>query len=205
MEKINLPNVTLIIVDCVDYERAKLSFDHCTSYINFGQAKLLTHFNIDSPEIVKIPQISSIKAYSDFMIYELYKYCDTEFMLVAQWDGFIRNMKLWDEQFLNYDYIGAPWPSTVLFPGVPSHFNVGNGGFSIRSTKLMECIATDKNLTYHNLEDVMICQLNRAYLETKGFKYAPFELAYKFSWECGEEHDSFGVHQRIKLVRSRTD
>jgi hypothetical protein len=201
MTKLSLPNLTLIIVDCVDYDRAIMSFDHCSSYINFGQAKLLTHFDIDSPEVVKIPKINNIEEYGDFMLYEIYKYCDTDMMMVAQWDGFIKNMELWDDRFMNYDYIGAPWPPRILFPGVPSHFNVGNGGFSIRSKRLMEFIATDKNLTYHNLEDVMICQLNRAYIEAKGFTYAPTEIAEQFSWECGEYRDSFGVHQRIKLVR----
>lgn len=201
MSKLNLPNVSLIIVDCVDYDRAKLSFDHCSSFINFGESKILTHFDIDSPEIVKIPQITNITEYSDFMIYDFAKYINTEFVMVAQWDGFIRNMELWDDRFLDYDYIGAPWPPRLLFPGVPKSFNVGNGGFSIRSKRLMDQISTDKKLTYHALEDVMICQLNRAYLEEKGFTYAPTEVAEKFSWECGEHRESFGVHQRIKLVR----
>jgi hypothetical protein len=200
MEKINLPNVSLIIVDCVDYDRAKLSFDHCSSYINFGESKILTHFDIDSPEIVKIPKISSIETYSRFMIYDLPKYVNTEFVMIAQWDGFIRDINLWDPEFLNYDYIGAPWPSNVLYDGVPKNFNVGNGGFCIRSKKLIDFISTDPKLTTHYLEDVMICQLNRAYLEANGFRFAPTLLAYKFSWECGEDHPSFGVHQRIKLV-----
>jgi len=201
MSKLNLPNVSLIIIDCVEYDRAKLSFDHCCSYINFGEAKILTHLDINSPEIVKIPPITSIQQYSDFMIYELYKYCNTELMLIAQWDGFIKNMALWNDRFLEYDYIGAPWPSNVLFKGSPLQFNVGNGGFSLRSKKLMEFMATDSRLTYHYLEDVMICQLNRAYLEMNGFTFAPIDIATQFSWECGPYHDSFGVHQRIKLVK----
>ena len=135
------------------------------------------------------------------MVYGLHHYCHTEKMLVAQWDGFIKDVNLWDDRFMDYDYIGAPWPPGILYPGIPKHFNVGNGGFSIRSKKLMQFMATDKNLTYHDLEDVMICQLNRAYLEMNGFSYAPTDIANKFSWECGEYRDSFGVHQRIKLVK----
>jgi len=201
MSKLFLPNVTLLIVDCLEYDRAKLAFDHCCANIKFGDAKILTSLDIDSPEIIKIDPITTIEQYSDFMIYELYKYCNTEKMLIAQWDGFVRNMAMWDDNFLLYDYIGAPWPSNLLYNGVPSTFTVGNGGFSLRSRKLMEFMATDNRLTYHYLEDVMICQLNRAYLEMNGFVFAPFELAYNFSWECGEEHDSFGVHQRMRLYR----
>jgi DNA polymerase-3 subunit gamma/tau len=29
----------------------------------------------------------------------------------------------------------------------------------------------------------------------------PEEIANKFSWECGDHRESFGVHQRLKLVR----
>lgn len=201
MSKINLPNVTLLLVDCVEYDRVKLSFDHCSSYINFGESKILTSLEINSPEIVKIPNISSIDEYSNFMIYDLPKYVNTEHVLVAQWDGFIRNIELWDDEFLKYDYIGAPWPEEVLYNGVPKNFNVGNGGFSLRSKRLIDFVSTDKKLTHHYLEDVMICQLNRAYLEATGFTFAPLELAEKFSWECGPQRDSFGVHKMFKLVR----
>jgi hypothetical protein len=202
MAKVFLPNVTLLIVDCVEYDRAKLSFDHCTSYINFGDAKILTHLDVEGNHIVKIPQISTIDAYSHFMVKDLANYFTTQFVMVAQWDGFVRNIELWDNKFLNYDYIGAPWPGHLLFPGVPKHFNVGNGGFSIRSKRLQDFLRDDNNLTDHRLEDVMICQLNRAYLEKCGFTYAPEDIAAKFSWECGEQHDSFGVHARMRLTRA---
>jgi hypothetical protein len=201
MSKLSLPNLSLLIVDCVEYNRAKLSFDHCCSYIDFGDAKILTHFDIEADHIVKIPQISDIDSYSNFMVRTLANYITTDYVMVAQWDGFIRNMDMWDDAFLQYDYIGAPWPTHLLFPGVPKKFNVGNGGFSIRSKRLQEFLRDDTNLTEHRLEDVMICQLNRAYLEKCGFTFAPLEIANRFSWECGEHRESFGVHQRIKLVK----
>jgi hypothetical protein len=201
MNKLSLPNLSLLVVDCVEYDRAKLAFDHCRSYIEFGDAKILTHFDINEEHIVKIPQISTIDAYSHFMVRELANYITTEYVMVAQWDGFIRNMDLWDSRFLEYDYIGAPWPHRLLFPGVPTKFNVGNGGFSIRSKRLQEFLRDNDSLTNHRLEDVMICQLNRAYLEKCGFTFAPEEIANKFSWECGDHRESFGVHQRLKLVR----
>jgi hypothetical protein len=121
--------------------------------------------------------------------------------MIAQWDGFIRDVSLWDDEFLKYDYIGAPWPSSVLMPGVPVQFNVGNGGFCIRSKKLLDFVATDSRIINHYLEDVVYAQLNRAYLEMNGFTFAPFELARKFSWECMPDAPSFGVHARMKLVR----
>jgi len=58
--KLQLPNVTLIIADCVDYNRARLSFDHNLACANFHSAKLLSH---NAP---KLPSeiINKIKSFS---------------------------------------------------------------------------------------------------------------------------------------------
>lgn len=199
--KPNLPTVTLIIADCVDYDRAKLAFDHCRNSVNFGAVKLLTSFDVADQHVVRIPKISSIEEYSRFIIKDLTDYVDTQHVLVAQWDGFIWKPELWDNTFLQYDYIGAPWPDNILFKGVPKHFTVGNGGFSLRSKRLQDFLKKDDNITMHRAEDVAICQLNRAYLEAKGFNFAPLELAKKFSWECLEQSPAFGVHARLKLIK----
>jgi hypothetical protein len=196
-----LPSVTLVVADSVDYDRAKLAFDHCRFSCEFGQTKLLTHFDVQDPFVVKIPQIKSIEEYSTFMIKDLASYVDTEHVLVAQWDGFVWKPELWEDEFLKYDYIGAPWPESVLFKGAPKHFNVGNGGFSLRSKKLQDFLQKDSNIILHKAEDVAICQLNRAYLEAKGFVFAPFDVAKRFSWECLEMSPAFGVHARLRLFR----
>lgn len=201
--KPQLPSVTLLVADCVDYERAKLAFDHCRHSCDFGQAKLLTHFDVQDPFVVKIPQIKSIEEYSTFMIKDLASYVETDHVLVAQWDGFVWKPELWEDEFLKYDYIGAPWPETVLFKGAPKHFNVGNGGFSLRSKRLQDFLQKDPNITLHRAEDVAICQLNRAYLEAKGFTFAPFDVAKRFSWECLEMSPAFGAHARLKLVKKQ--
>lgn len=192
-----LPSVTLIITDCVDYVRARESFDHNLSVCSFGDAKLLTHLDVDDERVVRIPKLDSIEAYSRFMLRDLSAYFDTEHVLVAQWDGFIWNENLWDDEFLNYDYIGAPWPSGLLSRGVPKGFNVGNGGFSLRSKRLQEFLRTDEYLLWHKNEDVVISQINRAYLEAMGFTFAPLELAKRFSWENLKMEPAFGVHARI--------
>lgn len=43
------------------------------------------------------------------MIKELNKYIETDYVLIVQYDGFILNPKAWMDEFLEYDYIGAPW------------------------------------------------------------------------------------------------
>lgn len=198
--RLNLSTITLIMVDCVDFGRVKKSFDRCVGLASFADARILTSLPVDDPAVVKIPPITSLEAYSRFMITELWRYVDTEHVLVGQWDGFIWKPELWTDEFLDYDYIGAPWKLEWLFPGVPKTFTVGNGGFSLRSARLCEFLATDERLTWHPLEDVMICQLNRAYLECRGFRFAPEDLARRFSWESGDYREAFGVHHRLTLA-----
>ena len=185
--------ITVLIVDCVDYDRAKLALDHC-SY--FGKPVLLSHFN------GTIPKISSKQEYSNFMIKEVANYFDTEHVLIIQWDGWILNPDKWEDEFLNYDYIGAPWPVELLGTGVCPEYTVGNGGFSLRSKALCKFLQT---LPLQDLpEDVLICQIYRPLLEQVGFKFAPEDVAQRFSNECGAYYPSFGQHARNKLVKGAT-
>lgn len=200
--KLQLNNVTLTITDCVDIEGALQSLYHCKNSVDFKEVKLLTHFEHNDPHIVKINKISSIPDYSEFMIKKLADYFTTDFVLVAQWDGFIWKPKLWSDEFLEYDYIGAPWFPEMLKYGVPKHFLVGNGGFSLRSKRLQDFMRDDPNIILHEAEDVAICQLNRPYLEKCGFKFAPWHVAYRFSWETGEMpiNGTFGAHAILRLI-----
>lgn len=200
---LQLKNVTQIIVDCVDYNRARLAFEHNKGCAQFYDSKLLSHFNYGLPGDVVIPQLKSIKEYSIFMVKELANYFDSEFVLVAQWDGFIWDPTLWEDEFLAYDYIGAPWTADTPMLGDhinPPHFRVGNGGFSIRSKRLQDFLRDDPNIVLHKNEDIAICQLNRAYLEKCGFTFAPYDVAERFSLENGPMVKRFGAHARIKLV-----
>jgi len=186
----DLSNVTLIIIDCVDFERAKLSYMHCINSLKFAEAKILTHEKREEPYVENILPIKSSIAYSTFCIKELANYFDTEFVMIAQWDGFVWNTNLWKPEFLEYDYIGAPWGGIV-----------GNGGFSIRSKKLQDFLRDDINLPDVDIpEDSYISKDNRPYLESNGFTYAPLDLAEEFSIENGTYRKAFGVHNRLLLV-----
>jgi hypothetical protein len=134
------------------------------------------------------------------MIKELANHFDTDYVLVTQWDGFIWEPSLWEDDFLAYDYIGAPWPDSLLTHGAPIKYNVGNGGFSIRSKRLQDFLRDDDNLVMHRAEDVAICQLNRAYLEKCGFTFAQRSIATRFSLENGPMIKRFGCHARLRLT-----
>ena len=66
----------------------------------------------------------------------LKKYIDTDFCLIIQGDGFVIHPENWTDEFLKYDYIGAPWRNLAHY----SFIRVGNGGFSLRSKKLLKIL-----------------------------------------------------------------
>ncbi len=194
--RLALPTVTLLIIDCVDYERARRALDHCRFYCDFAEVKLLTHFEIDDPLVVKIAPLRSIEAYSEFLLKQVTDYFRTEHVLIAQWDGFVFNPRYWTPEFLRYDYIGAPWPVHLIANPEHKEYLVGNGGFSLRSKRLQDFLKQDPAIQAIDSEDVVICQYQRARLEQAGFHFAPVELARQFACEVNLTR-SFGQHGRV--------
>lgn len=196
----NLDNITLCVVDCKNHQNAAKSIIYCSSLneIKFGKKIYLSdikHYKLDSNKIdfVKIETISSPRQYDNFIIKNLHQYIDTDFLLIVQHDGMIYNPSNWTDEFLNYDYIGAAWPSPPK-----NGCRVGNGGFSLRSTKFMkECSNILGDQYCNEAEDVYCsCTIHKIMIE-KGFKYAPVELAKKFSYEQYFDNiseDTFGFH-----------
>lgn len=200
MTKINLNNITLVSIDGANPDKALKALQYSMKNINFADAKLLSHIRPNNiPDTIKFIEIEKLthESYSPFILQQLYKYVDTDFCLTIHDDGFVINPHLWDDNFLNYDYIGAPWFHTIPYYG--QKYRVGNGGFSLRSKKLINLC---KNLNSSGHEDSTICIRNRDYLESNGCKFAPVEVAMKFSLEeqideCEFNlNNTFGFHGR---------
>jgi hypothetical protein len=198
-----LPDVTLICVSSVNFEHTLYAFQKSMQKINFGDVKLISDQNppgfVESGiSIEKCDSITSIDSYSHYMIFDLYKHVHTSHCLVIQADGFVINPEQWDPLWLTYDYIGAPWEyidHSYLDPW-GNHHRVGNGGFSLRSKKLLEVplnayVHFDVNWGnfYKHMnandtaEDGCICVHNRHIYEVLGCKFAPIEVASRFSHE----------------------
>lgn len=184
---LHLPQVTLICADCKNYELATKALKYSSKNINFFKVMLLSDKKPenfpDNFTFIQIPKINSTHEYSIFIIKELHKYVLTDFCLVIQTDGFVVNPHLWKDEFLNYDYIGAPWSQQNQW--VESYdARVGNGGFSLRSKRLLE--ATSKFETVPTHEDLLFTQRRyfRSIIEQQfDLKIAPPYLAYQFSQE----------------------
>lgn len=178
---LDLGNVTLCAVASRDPEPAIHALRQSMRGIRFGAVKLLTARSVDTVadgiERIEIREFPDIHDYSMFMLYEFGTFIDTDFVLVVQWDGFVAEPAAWQHEFLEYDYLGAPWPQ------FNDGMTVGNGGFSLRSRKLLEALE-DPDLIPVHPEDVAICRVNRVMLETRhGVRFAPPDVAARFSFE----------------------
>jgi hypothetical protein len=190
---LKLESVTLVLVSSVHIQRCINAINYSCRSIEFGAVKLLTHedLNIEYIEIVKINKINNIDEYSKFMVYELHKYIDTEFALIIQDDGFVVHPEEWRNEFLNYDYIGAPWaiPRDSFSNRDPfgNIQRVGNGGFSLRSKKILE-LPTKLNLNWKSYygfynEDGFFAVHNKHIFEENGCVFANLDIAKYFSHE----------------------
>jgi hypothetical protein len=130
--KLQLPTVTLIIIDCLNAQRAINVLEHCKSLCDFGDVKLLTSIPIQYEHRIKIMPLNTLIAYSVFMLTKVNQYIDTEHLLVVQRDGWILNPQAFDNSWLELDYIA---------PLFVQYNHVGSGGFSLRSKKLMDNVA----------------------------------------------------------------
>lgn len=139
---------------------------------------------------------TEINAYNKFVMKDIYRYIGTDHILLFQNDGYIRNVDAWDENFLKYDYIGAPWP----WESYKNH-PVGNGGFSLRSKKLCNILANDLLIEAAAPEDVQICIHYRDYLiNNYDIKFAPVDVASKFSVEWHDKYSNqFGFHGKWNI------
>lgn len=225
---LNLNNVTLTCIAGVEkeFEQSLLATLISSSICKFKKIKIFSCIAFNHPDIecIHIGKIS-YEEYNKFLIEDINKYIDTDFIIHIQHDGFILNPDAWDDKFLEYDYIGALWPVDLNDdPQVAENTRVGNGGFTLRSKKLLNILATkykyDNSLsTYWNKpynEDALICRKWRPELEKQGIKFAPLDIAAKFSieYEYQKEYEgqtfknpktlkTFGFHNKNTKISSK--
>ncbi|CAH1905146.1 conserved hypothetical protein [Candidatus Nitrotoga sp. HW29] len=171
--------ITLCCVDCINHDLAIKALKKSKERGVFDRVLFLTDrdFTLPGIETIEIPPIRSRQEYSTFVLHELHHYIDSDFVLLIQWDGYIINPNAWTNEFLNFDYIGAVWGHHK------DGFRVGNGGFSLRSRKLL--LATRAlPLNEELAEDELIGRKYRPLLEGQyQVRFAPESEAEKFSFE----------------------
>lgn len=190
--KLRLPEVTLVTVDTACHELTRMAIEDCVAAVEFGDIVVFSDKDIAVPGArwKKIKSLVGRHAPLAYRWLEMPKAVRTSHVLIVEWDSWILDPSMWRAEFLDYDYIGAPW-------GYTDGLNVGNGGFSLRSKRLLDyLVANTDSFPFSLPEDETICRRYRPALETKGFRWPGERLAFDFSYENvrpeGGRH--FGFH-----------
>ena len=146
-KKLHLPDVTLVAMTSVNIQATIKAMIYSMKGIEFGDAVLVTHTRpIGLPKSIRYSHTSKLTNIDDFnykMVYELGEHIHTDFALIVHADGFVVHPEMWRDEFLDYDYIGAPWPlppqgdTTTYRDKYGNICRVGNSA-GIRSKRLMD-------------------------------------------------------------------
>jgi hypothetical protein len=197
--------LAVCIIDTINHAQAAEVMQHTIQVMSQCHAATKAYWVSDQPPPINYPipvQFVQILPITNFP-YDYNKIClhlipetvKESHLLIIQTDGYPVNIDAWDARFLDYDYIGA----VMSEQWVPRQYGVGNGGFSLRSQKLLSAlrvIQADPGLQH---EDTTICWGNRDLLEYQyAIKFAPHDLADQFSIEYNMNSKwtgkSFGFH-----------
>lgn len=197
MSKLNLKNITLLSFNCVKPEQSVKALLYSSKNIQFAEMILVSNTKPDMlPKNIKFVKtnLTTHSLASRFTYEILPDLIQTKYCLMIHDDGFVINPHLWSDDFLQYDYIGAPWKDFGQIN------RVGNGGFVLRSYKFMQLT---RNIKYLNTHDDTEQTNNYYHYYTKcGCKYAPVDVAMRFSLEskipeCEYNLENcFGFHGR---------
>ncbi|WP_242839425.1 DUF5672 family protein [Butyrivibrio sp. NC2002] len=195
-KKLCLKNVTLCAMTSVNVYETVKALKYSMKDIDFGDVVFISDKKpFYLPKNVRFSytdKLDSIDKFNYKMTYELCRHIKTDYALIVHADGFVIHPELWRDEFLNYDYIGAPWPipdNDYLYRDREGNLcRVGNS-VSIRSKRLMEYPGKHNSKwvpvydDFYN-EDIYICCYLKKEMEQEGIKIAPLEEAVYF----GREH-----------------
>jgi len=192
---LDLPDVTLVIIETRQHELGRLAVNDCLRHATFGDLLIFTdkpEMFLDQGRVIEVPDWPKKIGWSRFNWQEVSPHIRTSHVLGIQWDSWIVDPDMWRDEFLNYDYIGAPW-------WYKDGMNVGNGGFCLRSTKLLRYVRKhrDRFPCVNDLDDDLLCRKYRPALQDEGFAWAPESVAIDFAFECVrlfERKRHFGFH-----------
>lgn len=197
-----LPGVTLACIDTTNHALALRALAHSSQHLRFARVLLLTSglpAEVAVPagvDVETIDPIGSRDEYSRFVLKDLVRHVSTSHVLLVQWDGFVANPDAWEAGFLDADYVGAKW---FWFD---DGMRVGNGGFSLRSRRLLEALA-DPRITLVDAEDLTIGRAFRPLLEREhGIRFADEAMADRFAFEAAYPIGKpFGFHGLFNFCR----
>lgn len=183
----NLPDVTLVAIDCVAHDLTRSAIEDTLKQITPKEVLIWSNKRLYNDALYMPCELHSLDDVANVLWYDVPSFVKTSHFLLIQYDGWVLDESLWRDEWLSCDYIGAPWPWHK------DGLNVGNGGFSLRSTEMARFIR-DGGFEFRSPEDDILCRYYRPALERLGFKWATDRQAQIFSCERGEWKKAFGFH-----------
>lgn len=160
------------------------------------------YYKIESMVHLDVP-LFTIETYNALLkSCDFWKSIGTPTCIIIQDDGMLLNGQ--DIQdFLGYDYVGAPWVDTQENAYIKQFINaelVGNGGFSVRNTNKMIEICTKyehekRQLFFHNINEIPEDVYFVKHLVKDGCRVAPHNVARKFAVEQVVQLKPVGFHK----------
>ena len=219
-----LNNITIVSICHNDKFKSTIqAMDYSMSQIGFVKSliitedklepayrRMLSHKLYPNINVKTINKTIDLREYNRMCIEDLHSYIDTEYCLLIQWDGFVIDANRWQDKFLEYDYVGAPW-------NVPkgARNNIGNGGFSLRSKKFLE-VSSQLRYDPDNCEwlhpsqklalpiapeDWYMCYSNYKHFSNENINFPDTKTAYKFSVEHSSSLQPFNPFD-VKTYKS---
>lgn len=198
-------SIELVMVDMGDVNSALNILLHCFQVMPTG---FFTRVSIVCPPTdVPMPsgvnhircsfQAGNMFGYNVWLVREFPRYIICDHCLTIHRDGFILNPDRWENEFLNYDYIGAPWAADQAG---------GNGAFCIMTKRFHRWIARHPIPIEDTVpQDNYICKTLHGTATACGFRYAPLSVAARFALENqfpernNSLHSVFGFHGKWYL------
>jgi hypothetical protein len=198
--KLKLPNVTawgcVWSEDAEYFQRTLRVLRYCNKIVQFERTVLFSYLTPPKDyegEYVQIPRLPNVDQFNILVNKTVPKYLEGEFSCALHEDGAFLDTSLWENEFLRYDFVGAPWRDGV----------VGNGGFCIESKRFnhekmkLPPYVPGKIVA----SDFYVARVHREALLNAGMKFAPADVAERFSTETtGHNKPSLGFHGKRHAV-----
>lgn len=192
--RLQLPEVTLMAMTSVKVMETVKAMKYSMKNIDFGDAVFISDKKpVYLPKNIRYSHTTRLNNIDDFnykMIYELTEHINTDYVMIVHYDGFVVHPECWREEFLDYDYIGAPWPDPhddFTYRDINGNLQRVGNSVGIRSKRLLD-FPNEAELPFeadHGYfhEDGFLCVKNRHLVEAAGMKIAPIEVAKYYSHE----------------------
>ena len=197
----NLNDVTLVTIETMYHGLAKRAMEETLARLPIKNVLVFSDQDF-LPGARHVPiEHGDMFSYCQRLLKGIGEHVETSHIIFQQWDAMVHDGNKWQDYFLLNDYIGATWPWR------PHGQNVGNGGFSLRSKKLLDALQAphlQMNIFgEHGVqEDNYISIVWRPELEKLGIEYAPAPVADQFSQELGENgHRAMAHHGLWNIVQ----